>query len=170
MLGWKTRFPLLPQQARDIEGAMTQLTPHFALYEFLSSETAARMGREIVPTPEQAQNIRRLCETLLEPIRVKLERAMVVTSGLRPDWLNVAIGGAAKSAHMDGLAADIKIVGMSPATFCRWVRSNGFAVDQCIEEFGQWSHLSIPASDAKPRNEYLIATRRDGATHYEVMP
>lgn len=145
---------------------MTQLTDHFFLREFLASETAARMGREIIPTVTQATNIRRLCETLLEPIRVQLGRPMVITSGLRPDWLNTLIGGAPGSAHMDGLAADIKVVGMSPETFCRWVKNNGFSVDQCIEEYGQWSHLSIAAA---PRNEFLKASRVNGKTVYEVM-
>ncbi len=145
---------------------MTQLSPHFSLHEFLSSETAARMGREVVPSPDELKNLARLCETLLEPIRVKLARPMVITSGLRPAWLNVAIGGSPKSAHMDGLAADVKIVGMSPATFCRWVRDNGFTVDQCIEEFGQWSHLSIAPA---PRNQYLTAKHVGGQTVYEVM-
>lgn len=142
------------------------LTRHFSLHEFLSSETAARMGREVTPTPDQVKNITRLCETLLEPIRVKLGQPMVITSGLRPAWLNVLIGGSPKSAHMDGLAADVKVVGMSPQAFCRWVRNNGFSVDQCIEEFGQWSHLSIAPA---PRNQYLTARHENGQTKYEVM-
>lgn len=145
---------------------MTQLTPHFSLHEFLASETAARMGREIIPTPDQLKNITRLCETLLEPIRVKLGRSMVITSGLRPPWLNVMIGGSLKSAHMDGLAADVKIVGMSPQVFSRWVKSNDFGLDQCIEEFGQWTHLSIAPA---PRNQFLVAKHVSGSTVYEVM-
>lgn len=143
-----------------------KLSEHFSLHEFTSSETAARMGREIVPTPEQLENLTQLCADLLEPIRVKLGRPIVITSGLRPAWLNVLIGGSPKSAHMDGLAADVKIVGMTPDVFARWVRHNGFAVDQCIEEFGQWTHLSVAK---QPRNQFLLARRAGGQTVYTEM-
>lgn len=149
---------------------MTQLTANFFLREFLFSETAARLGREIIPTDEQLSNLTRLCETLLEPIRVRLSRPIVITSGLRPPWLNEAIGGSPRSAHMDGLAADVKVVGMSPSVFVRWVRNNGFIVDQCIEEFGQWTHLSVAQAGAKPRGQFLIARKFNGKTVYSEVP
>ncbi len=149
---------------------MMQLSPHFALGEFLFSETAARMGREIIPTPAQQANITRLCTTLLEPIRVKLCLPMTVTSGLRPPWLNEAIGGSKTSAHMDGLAADVKVVGMTPRVFTRWVLNNyeeqGWPIDQAIFEFDSWTHLSVAATDKDPRHQFLTATSRNGATVY----
>lgn len=149
---------------------MTQLSPHFNLREFLASETAARMGREIVPTPQQLANLTRLCTTLLEPIRVKLCRPIVITSGLRPAWLNEAIGGSRTSAHMDGLAADIKVVGMSPAVFSQWVSNHfieeGWPVDQCILEFDSWTHLSVVADGKQMRQQFLTARRVNGATLY----
>lgn len=147
---------------------MTQLSPHFELREFLASETAARMGKEITPTTEQAANLARLCISLLEPIRMKLGRPLVITSGLRPAWLNEAIGGSKTSAHMNGLAADIKVVGMTPAVFCRWIQMNAEAedwkFDQCILEFDQWTHLSVAD---KPRMQYLTARSDAGHVSYQ---
>jgi zinc D-Ala-D-Ala carboxypeptidase len=146
-----------------------QLSPHFALHEFLSSQTAARMGRPIVPSLQIIENLTRLCVTLLEPIRVKLQRSIVITSGYRPDWLNVAIGGSKTSNHMMGFAADIKVVGMSPLIFSRWVQHNadaeGWPIDQCILEFppNGWTHLGIAE---KPRQQYLTARSVDGRTAY----
>jgi zinc D-Ala-D-Ala carboxypeptidase len=145
------------------------LSEHFALEEFCTSQTAARMGRLIVPTPQIVENLRRLCVTLLEPIRVKLARPLVITSGYRPDWLNVAIGGSKTSSHMHGYAADLKVVGMSPPTFCRWVQNNaaveGWPIDQCILEFppNGWTHLGIAE---RPRQQYLTALHEDGRTIY----
>jgi zinc D-Ala-D-Ala carboxypeptidase len=144
-----------------------QLAPHFWLREFLASETAARLGRTIEPTSLEVDNLRELCMTLLEPIRVKLGRSIVITSGLRPAWLNAAIGGSSISAHMKGLAADIKVVGMTPKVFSKWVSQNavaeGWPIDQCILEFGSWTHLSTAAA---PRGQYLTALKQGGSTVY----
>lgn len=144
-----------------------QLTQHFWLEEFLYSETAARMGRLIVPNAMQLANIERLCVQVLEPIRSLLGRPMFITSGLRPEWLNIAIGGSSNSAHMDGLAADVKVVGMAPREFCRWIRNSGFQVDQVIEEYSQWTHVAT--SIAPPRNQYLTASIIDRRTVYEAL-
>ncbi len=145
-----------------------QLSPHFWLREFLSSETAARLGRTIEPTSIELDNIRKLCTTLLEPIRVKLGRTMVITSGLRPAWLNAAVGGSGISAHMKGFAADIKIVGMTPRIFSKWVAINapldGWPIDQCILEFDSWTHLSVAEA---PRHEYLTAVKQGATTVYK---
>ena len=148
---------------------MTQLSDHFWLHEFTASETAARLGREIQPTDAQLANLKFLCQKLLEPVRVKLARPIVITSGLRPDWLNQAIGGSKNSAHMNGLAADIKVVGMRPAVFANWLQNNaaaeGWPIDQCILEFGQWTHLSTAP---KPRHQWLTATRSADTVIYET--
>lgn len=142
------------------------LSEHFSLHEFTWSATAARIGREIIPTDEQLANLKRLCVNLLEPIRWKLGRPIVITSGLRPDWLNKAIGGAPNSDHLYGRAADVQVVGMSSIVFAKWVQKHQFPLQQCIVEYGQWTHLSIPVD--KPRNEFLTASYRDGRTVYEV--
>ncbi len=147
----------------------TQLSPHFWLREFLASETAARMGRAIIPTIDEQANLQQLCTTLLEPVRVKLGRSIVITSGIRPAWLNVAVGGSPVSAHMHGLAADIKVVGMTPRVFSKWIQQNaqseGWPVDQCILEFDAWTHLSVAVS---PRGQYLTAQQIGGHTTYKA--
>ena len=143
------------------------LSLHFSLRELTFSEAAARMGRDVEPTAEQIANAQRLCLTLLEPIRQQLGRPMTVLSGIRPQWLNEAIGGAPNSKHLQGLAADILVPGMSPDTFARFIRQRGFVVDQVISEFGRWTHIGL--SDNAPRNQFLVATKVDGATQYEVL-
>jgi hypothetical protein len=92
---------------------------------------------------------------------------MVITSGLRPLWLNLQIGGSTNSAHLHGLAADVKVVGMRPDTFCRWIQQNAEAedwkFDQCIKEFDAWTHLSVAD---KPRMQYLTAKKDHDKTIY----
>jgi zinc D-Ala-D-Ala carboxypeptidase len=144
-----------------------KLSAHFSLYEFTASETAARMGREVIAPPDVVANLQRLCQQVLEPIRVKLGMPVVITSGFRPGWLNAAIGGSKTSAHMDGNAADIKIVGMDPYGFASWVQKHaakeGWPIDQCIQEFGQWTHIG---TSMFPRHEYLTARKDEGRTVY----
>lgn len=146
-----------------------QLSDHFWLHEFCSSQTAARLGRDIVPTAEEEANITRLCKLVLEPIRAALRLPIVITSGLRPDWLNAAIGGSKTSAHLDGRAADVKVVGMSPAHFSRWIEANAqrlnLPIDQVILEFppNGWTHLAIAD---KPRQQFLTARSVGGSTVY----
>ena len=146
---------------------MTQLSENFTVAEFTYSETAARLGKEIVPTIQELVNMKRLCTRLLQPVRALLGKTTIVTSGLRPIWLNLAIGGSTKSAHIDGLAADLRVVGMTPAQFARWLQMNAEAedwpIDQCILEFGRWVHLS---TGDKPRMQFLTAKSVNGRTVY----
>lgn len=143
------------------------LSAHFTLAEFCTSQTAARMGHVIEPTESDTRNLTRLCIDVLEPLRIDLRRVMVVSSGLRPLWLNKAIGGSRTSAHMTGCAADIQVPGMSPIEVCKRVKELELPVDQCIYEFGQWTHLGIAPAGIRNRKEFLTARVINGTTHYE---
>lgn len=146
---------------------MTNLSEHFTLAEFCTSQTAARMGRTIEPSPEEVQNLARLCVTVLEPLREALGRSIHISSGLRPLWLNTAIGGSTSSAHIDGRAADIEVPGMSPLEVCRKVVELGLPTDQVIHEFASWCHVGVAKADARPRNQLLTARVVAGRTTYE---
>lgn len=147
-----------------------RLSESFTLREFTFSETNARAGREIVPTTLQVENATRLCQTLLQPIRDRIVRPIVVTSGIRDEWTNTAVGGAPRSAHLEGRAVDCRAVGMTATMFARWIRVNGFMPDKCIDEFGRWVHIQIARPGSAPRGEFLLARRVDGRTVYTRMP
>lgn len=51
-------------------------------------------------------NIVFFIETFLDPVRQKLGRPIVVTSGYRPTALNIAVGGSRTSNHTAGFASD----------------------------------------------------------------
>lgn len=143
------------------------LTEHFPLEEFLRSQTAARMGRSLEPSAEIVANLKRLCVLVLEPLRISLGRPIIVSSGYRPPWLNVVIGGAKSSAHLTGRAADIQTVGMTPATLARFIQRQGLPADKVILEFGDWVHVQISKDSATPpRQSYLTARHVNGQTQY----
>lgn len=58
-------------------------------------------------------NIRLLVQRCLDPLRRRLDRPVRVTSGYRSAAVNEAVGGHPQSWHKYGLAADIKVAGMT---------------------------------------------------------
>ena len=142
-----------------------QLSEHFELAEFLVSETAARRGIANDPTPEIIDNLRRLCQSVLQPLRVKLARPVVITSGYRSLALNRAVGGSPTSHHMQGRAADLIVPGMTPLSVCQAAHSLRLPCLQIIHEFGRWTHLSVAISNE--RTQLLTAKLNQGKTVYE---
>jgi zinc D-Ala-D-Ala carboxypeptidase len=151
---------LLPSDENNM-----QLSEHFELAEFLVSETAARRGIANEPTPEIIENLRRLCQLVLEPLRVKLARPVVITSGYRSPALNRAIGGSPTSHHMQGRAADLIVPGMTPLAVCQAANQLKLPCVQIIHEFGRWAHLSVAATNE--RTQLLTAKLAQGKTVYQ---
>jgi len=134
-----------------------RLSPHFELIEFIQSPTGARMRIDNTPAPLHIENLRKLSLTVLEPIRTKLGRPIIVTSGYRCPRLNAAVGGASSSAHLKGAAADIIVPGLSADQLFEQIRRLDLVVDQVINEYHQWVHVGI-ATDRPPRRQYFLIT------------
>ena len=152
--------------------APSQLSPNFSLAEMTVSQLAVRRGFANVPSAAQVANLRRLCVTALEPLRMAIGGVpLVVSSGYRNASLNLLIGGAINSDHMDGRAADVTAPGYMGGSVLALAgafltRANttlpGVApieFDQLIFE-GSWLHITIPRAGARGRREVLTATFR----------
>lgn len=111
-----------------------ELTKHFTLKELTYSPTAIRKKIDNTPDNEQIGNLKALCENVLEPLRIKLDQPVRITSGYRGPKLNKVIGGAKTSQHMEGKAADIHVIGMTTEELFQYICAN-FKFDQCIQEF-----------------------------------
>lgn len=86
------------------------LSPHFKLHEFTESVKARDHGIDNSPPPEAVENLRRLCESCLEPLREALGLPVVITSGFRTKELNsLLVHHSEHSQHMAGQAADLYI-------------------------------------------------------------
>ena len=145
------------------------LSAHFSLDEMVASQTAARRGIDNTPPPEVVDELRRLCGTVLQPLRDSLGRPIVVSSGYRSPALNRAIGGAAASDHMHGRAADISVPGMPVAELCRRIALLRLPYRQLIDEYSAWCHVAIPAVGQTARREQLTARRAaNGGTVYAL--
>ena len=118
----------------------------FALKEFVKSNTAARMGINNNPSEDVKKNIELLVEKILDPLREKFGKPIIVTSGYRCKELNKTVGGAAKSQHMSGEAADIRTVEDSKSAnkeLFNLIIELGLPFDQLINEHDyDWVHVS----------------------------
>ncbi len=83
----------------NIEVYDGQIAPHFNIYEFKCPTNG-----EVLLNDKVIDHIQRL-----EKIRVWYNRVMIVNSGYRTISYNKAIGGAPKSKHLTGIAADIAL-------------------------------------------------------------
>lgn len=147
-----------------------KLTAHFDLSEFTRSESAKREGLDNTPTPEHLENIKILCEKVLEPIRLRFG-SINISSGYRGKLLNHFIGGAVNSDHCLGKAADIDMddvgTGVTNKEIFEYIKNN-LEFDQVINEFNySWVHVGY--RQGANRKQVLKAVKEKGKTVYQVI-
>lgn len=144
-----------------------QLTTHFTLEELLASQSAVRCGydEQFAPPESIKENLKELCEKLLEPIRTRLNTSIHISSGYRCERVNSAIGGANTSQHCKGMAVDITAKGLTVEELYQAIKFSGIVYDQLIHEFDHWIHVSYTGVAAN-RMQCLRAIKVDGATKY----
>lgn len=62
----------------------------------------------------------------LQIIRERVGKAVHINSGYRTEVYNAKIGGAAKSQHKLGKAADIRVTGLTPSVLAQYAKETGF--------------------------------------------
>jgi len=113
-----------------------QLSKNFSLSEMVYSEVAKKKGIDNTPSPQIIDNLKKLCEECLQPVRDKLKKPITINSGYRCSALNKAVGGASSSQHVLGEAVDIT-VGTKTANedlFTLIVKDKSITFDQLIDE------------------------------------
>lgn len=82
---------------------------YFTIEELCASDVAWARNIPNHPTSEARENLTRLIDRVLDPIREAWGGPVTVTSGFRAQLLNKAVGGVATSQHLSGEAADITV-------------------------------------------------------------
>lgn len=132
---------------------------YFTIKELCGSTTAEERGIDNTPTPQAVENMTRLINVVLDPLREAYGRPITTTSGYRSPALNAVTKGASKnSQHMTGEAADIT-VGTKEGN--KWlfdyIKAN-LPFDQLIDEYNySWVHVSLDADMCNRRE--IIHTR-----------
>ena len=147
-----------------------QLTNNFSLAEMVKSDTALRHDMDNTPGETEIENLKRLCEQVLQPIREHFKTGVKVNSGFRHPEVNAKVGGSKTSDHCKGQAADIEIPGIPNADLAVWIMDN-LEYTQLILEFytpgvpdSGWVHVSYDPANLKKQN--LTATKQGGKTVY----
>ena len=120
------------------EGAK-QITPHFKVREFACSD-----GSDVVFVSTSLVDI-------LEAIRVHFGRPVTITSGYRTVSYNASLNNSSKkSQHCNGLAADIKVAGVSPAAVADYAEqllgSHGG-----VGRYSTFTHIDVRADKSRWR-------------------
>jgi hypothetical protein len=146
------------------------LTKNFTLQEMYKSTTAIRLGIDNTPSDIAINNLRLLCNNVLQPLRDHMDESIKVNSGYRSPDLNKKIGGSKSSQHCLGQAADISC-GERTAEIYEYIKNN-LIFDQIIWEFGNddnpdWVHVSY--SSTKNRKQCLRAYKINNKTIYQSI-
>jgi len=129
-----------------------RITKNFRLEEFTKSKKATKLGVDNLGqlTQQNYINIEALCVNVLQKVRDMIQVPIHVSSGFRCRLINKAAGGATKSQHTKGEAADIFIDPVCSLGWTLWdvckliVKHTDF--DQLIWETrpngSKWIHVS----------------------------
>ena len=147
-----------------------QLSKHFKLEEFEKSSTAIRLNIKNKAGSGEIKNLTDLCYEVLEPVRAKFDKPIIITSGYRSPELCEAIGSKATSQHTKGQAVDFEIAGVNNLAIGLWL-TNNVNFDQYIQEYydgtpsSGWCHVSyVEGSNRKQVLTY------DGSSYKNGLP
>ena len=85
---------------------------------------------------------------VLQLVRIHFNKPVSITSGYRCESHNKNVGGAEKSQHVQGTAADIQVKGVDPLDVYHFINSvfpNSYGLG-CYENF---THIDVRATKAR---------------------
>lgn len=130
---------------------------YFNLEEFLTSSTARQKSIENMPSWEIVEHLLELAY-FLDDLREDWGSGIRVSSGLRIEALNKAVGGVETSVHKIGYAVDIVPANGKYEAFVaflkEWLKDKNF--DQCIEEKKgktRWIHIGYRGNNGEQRRQ-----------------
>ena len=108
---------------------------------FKSSEFACKCGCGASKVDSELMAV-------LELLRVYYNAPVTVTSGYRCPDHNQTVGGAKASKHMEGIAADVKVKGITPDEVYHFLDSL-FPESYGLGLYKGWVHIDVRKSKAR---------------------
>ena len=148
-----------------------KLSKNFSRAEIEHSNTAKRLGISNEMSDKHLENMQRLIDNLIQPMRAAIG-PIRISSGYRSPKLNKAIGGSSRSQHSKGEALDLQFWEkgkMNNKVIYDWVLESGVEFDQMINEFDySWIHISLKSKEN--RSQVLEAYKNEkGKTAYKLV-
>ena len=147
------------------------LSRHFTLEELTRTDNRDFIEKNHEEAMQYYDNLAKLCETVLEPVRELLGIPITITSGFRCEMLNSSIGGSPTSQHRFGEAADTVYSGHDLKAIYNEIAWSNIPYSQVIFEFGQWIHIGMLDGIKYPGKvrQKLRASRVNGNTIYDAI-
>ena len=131
---------------------------NFTIKELCNSDVAKKYKINNTPSIKVCDNLLLLITRVLQPLRDKLCKPMIITSGYRCEKLNTLIGGVSNSQHLTGQAVDFIVNDMNINDLFRFIKNSGIIYDQLIEEHSKnkkWIHISYSLKNRRENLKYL---------------
>lgn len=116
---------------------------NFTIMELVKSNIAKKNKIDNTPDSQSLKYMLELIKYCLQPIRDKLGKPMIITSGYRCKELNKKVGGVPTSQHCKGQAVDFYVKDMSIQQVVDFIKESGVEFDQLINEYNKWVHISF---------------------------
>lgn len=130
---------------------------NFTISELCVSNKARELKINNIPTDIQTMdNLFYLITECLQPLRDKLKKPIIITSGYRNAQINKLVGGGANSQHQTGQAADIHVNGMRPEVLIGFIVNSNIPYDQLINEYDSWVHISYAKNKNRKQPPFKI--------------
>lgn len=115
---------------------------NFSISELCHSDNAINAGIDNTPSIKEVDNLLNLIFYCLQPIRDKLGKPMIITSGYRNQKVNFLAGGAINSNHLTGCAADFHVQGMTIQQVIDFILKLNIEFDELGNEYNKWVHIA----------------------------
>ena len=118
---------------------------NFKISELIHSDTSIKHNINNMPDINSLDNMLELICYCLQPLREKIKKPMIITSGYRNSEVNKLVGGVANSQHTKGQAVDFVINRMTVEQIINFIKVNNIEFDQLIGEYNKnskWVHIS----------------------------
>ena len=118
---------------------------NFKISELIHSDTSIKHNINNMPDINSLDNMLELICYCLQPLREKIKKPIIITSGYRNSEVNKLVGGVANSQHTKGQAVDFVINRMTVEQIINFIKVNNIEFDQLIGEYNKnskWVHIS----------------------------
>ena len=125
--------------------------------ELIHSDKAVQYNINNMPDISSLDNLLNLIVYCLQPIREKIGKPIIISSGYRCERVNKLVGGKDNSQHRKGQAADFIVKGLSVQNTIQFIMKSGIEYDQLINEYDKWVHISFVKGKNRKQPPFKIS-------------